>query len=138
MIPLLRVASFIFGLGLLFGLPFMLYAFAAMAGELENIPNDFLLGPLAVGMILGLGPVVIGLPNVVAGAINPRFRLLGGVLLAISTMGITLISINYRPLLVVDIFYLLLFFIFVWPANRFIAAKMSLTPDAPSDGGGLR
>jgi len=130
MISTLRVFSLLIGLALAALLPFMIYAFAAGVGDLDEMDSGAFLMPLAVGFLLGCGPIAAGLPNFLEGARKPRIRVVGGIFLCISSATLLIASFVVPPLLAAIVFNVLLFFVFVWPAKQFPIANPSINPDA--------
>lgn len=130
MISTLRVFSFFIGLALAALLPFMIYAFAAGVGDLDEMDNRAFLMPLGVGLLLGCGPIAAGLPNFLEGARKPKPRVVGGILLCISSVALLIASFVFPPILAAIAFDAFLFFVFVWPAKQFPIANQSINPDA--------
>lgn len=140
MLTVLRFISLALGCVLTMAPSFLALQFAYGVGEPPETESYFVFfGPLLViGLLFGLGPLLIGLPKVVAGSKTPKARLLAGVLLAISIAGILLIgfsgSVTRITSPVILLIEAILFAIFIWPAKPYFA-NPPLNPDAPTSGG---
>lgn len=139
MLTVLRLISLALGCVLTVGPSFLALQFAYGVGEPPEAESYFVFfGPLlVVGLLFGLGPLLIGLPRIVAGPKTQKARLLAGVLLAISIAGILLIGfsgsvtrITSPALLFIEA---ILFAIFIWPAKPYFA-NSPLNPDSPTSG----
>jgi hypothetical protein len=126
MISILRVFSISIGFALLALPPFMVFAFAASLGELDEMHGGAFLEPLAVGLLFGSGPIAAGLPYFLAGTRKPKFRLTAGILLCISSIALLLTSFIFPLLLAAVAFNALLFLVFVWPARELAIANLPL------------
>lgn len=139
MLTVLRLTSLVLGCALTLAPSFLALQFAYGVGEPPEAERYFaFFGPLlVVGLLFGLGPLLIGLPKVVAGSKTPKTRLLAGVFLAISIAGTLLIGfsgsitrITSPAILLIEV---VLFAIFIWPARPYFA-NPPLNPDAPTSG----
>ncbi len=127
MITLLRLISLLLGGTLTVAPPYLLLLFASGLGEphTSNAFATFLSPILMIGLALGTGPLLIGLPRLVAGAENPRVRLVAGALLIVSSAGFLAIGFDgYLTRVLTPTALLIeavLFAFFIWPAWRFSA-----------------
>ncbi|MFB8830156.1 hypothetical protein ACE0DR_14520 [Azotobacter sp. CWF10] len=96
MITLLRLISLLLGGTLIVAPPYLLLLFASGLGEphTSNAFATFLSPILMIGLALGTGPLLIGLPRLVAGAENPTVRLVAGAFLIISSAGFLAIGFD--------------------------------------------
>lgn len=126
MITLLRLIALLLGSALTLA-PAALLLLSHGMGELPAMRKLFdLLAPLLViGLAFGLGPLLIALPRLVAGARTPAARLVATLLLLVSAGGLVLFGLGGMASLLPALLGLLtegvLFAVFVWPARRFPA-----------------
>lgn len=136
MITLSRFIAFALGAALTVAPSFLLLQFAYGVGE----PPDegslaFFIPTILIGLVLGLGPLLIGIPKLVAGPRTPTYQLLAGVLLAVS-IGCILLFVGFNGTVtrvvspVVLVVEVALFALFIWPAKLFFA-NASLQQDRP-------
>jgi hypothetical protein len=139
MLTVLRLISFALGSALTFAPSFFALQFAYGVGEPPEAERYFaFFGPLLViGLLIGLGPLLIGFPKVVAGSKFPKTRLLAGVLLVISIADILLVGfsgsvtrITSPAILLIEV---TLFAAFIWPARSYFATQ-PINPDPPTSG----
>jgi hypothetical protein len=120
----IRVVLLIVGIAMVTAPSFLLLQFAYGVGE----PPDhnevaFFLPTLGVGMVLGSGLVLVGIPRVVAGATTPIMRALAGAMLIASAVSLTALGFSgsltkiVTPVLL--ILELVAFLVFIFPAKRF-------------------
>lgn len=136
MLTAIRIVSLLVGCTLTAAPSFLGLMFAYGVGEPPE-PESYLIffGPLLVaGLLLGLGPLLIGIPGIVAGAKTPKTRLVVGLLLGVSStmiallgMGGSVTRITSPAILLIEV---ILFAVFVWPAKPF-SANPALQRDAP-------
>jgi len=138
MVAFLRIASLLSGIALAGVWPFILFAYAASVGDLEGLPVSTFTEPLAYTIPLAAGNLIIGLPKLVSGEKTPGFRIVGGVLLIVTTASIIMIAAVitpkatfFWPVLLWAAFQVVLFVFFVWPARWFKVANPPLQRDAP-------
>ena len=138
MVAYLRVASLLSGIAVAGAWPFMLFALAASSGDLEGLPVSTFTDPLAYTIPMAAGNLIIGLPKLVSGEKTPGFRVVGGVLLIVTTASLIAIAAVmtpkatfFWPVLLWAAFQIVLFAFFVWPARRFKIANPPLQRDAP-------
>ena len=138
MVAYLRVASLLSGIAVAGAWPFMLFALAASSGDLEGLPVSTFTDPLAYTIPMAAGNLIIGLPKLVSGEKTPGFRVVGGVLLIVTTASLIVIAAVmtpkatfFWPVLLWAAFQIVLFAFFVWPARRFKIANPPLQRDAP-------
>jgi hypothetical protein len=126
MIVALRIFFFVTGLALVAAPSHLLLQFAHAVGE-PPAPDEklnFFLLPLAAGLVLGGGLLLVGLPRLVAGSTTPAWRLAAGALLVTSAFLIAFVAgfsgsvtrIATPAILFVE---LLAFLAFIWPAKSF-------------------
>ena len=136
MFTAIRLASLLLGCALTAAPSFLGLMFAYGVGEPPE-PESYLIFfgfLLAVGLVLGLGPLLIGLPGIVAGATTPQARIVAGLLLGVSAAMIALLGMGGSVTRITSPAILLLeailFAVFVWPAKPFSAIP-ALQRDAP-------
>lgn len=112
----------------------MLFAVAASMGDLDGLPVSTFTDPLAYTIPMAAGNFIIGLPKLVSGERTPVFRVVGGVLLIVTTASIIVVSAVmtpkaafFWPVLFWAAFQVFLFVYFVWPARRFKIANPPLS-----------
>lgn len=126
MIAVLRFLSFATGIALVVAPSYLMLLFAHGVGE-PPAPNEtllFLLAPLTVGLGLGGGLLLVGLPRVVAGPRTPNGQLAAGALMVLSALLIAFVGgfsgsvtrITNPVFLLVE---LVAFLVFIWPARTF-------------------
>lgn len=109
--------------------PYALLLFAHGLGEphATHAFSTFLPPALMIGLALGSGPLLVGLPGLATGARNPKARIVAGMLLAVSSAGFLAIGFDGYLTRVLTPTVLLveavLFAFFVWPAWRFSAGE---------------
>ncbi|MFC0710379.1 hypothetical protein [Azorhizophilus paspali] len=126
---LLRLISLLLGCALIVVPPYLLRLFASSLGEhLEaRTFSSFLAPTLTIGLALGSGPLLIGLPRLVAGSRTPGTRIIAGLLMLVSGAGFLTIGFDgyltqvFTP--AVLLIEAILFTFFIWPAWRFSAGK---------------
>lgn len=66
--------------------PLIIFAMAAGMEGLENIDSVtmLLIGPALLGLCLGIGPVLVGMPKLVVGRRRPTIRFVGGLAMIVS------------------------------------------------------
>ena len=133
MITAVRALSFAVGVILLLAPLALGLGFAYGVGE-PPTPNGsawFAAPLLAAGLLIGGGPVLIGLPGVVVGHRRPVFRYAAAVLLAISAFAIIWIGFSGTVTAIVGPIVLLVeaaaFYLFVYPAATYSEAPMMNT-----------
>lgn len=125
MLSAIRLVSLLLGCALTAAPSFLALMFAYGVGEPPEPESYFIFfGPLLVGgLVLGLGPLLIGIPGVVAGAQTPKTRLVVGLLLGVSAAMIALLGMGGSVTRITSSAILLLeaivFAVFVWPAKPF-------------------
>lgn len=139
MVVLLRILSLLVGCLLTLAPSFLMLQFAYGVGE-PPTPEDsvtFFLPLLLVGLGFGLGPLLIGLPKLVAGPRTPVLRVITGILLGVSACGFFLVGFGgTRTIVLVPallVFEAVAFVVFIWPAKPF-SANPPLTSNSPSRG----
>ncbi|TBW13251.1 hypothetical protein E0E50_00575 [Azotobacter chroococcum subsp. isscasi] len=129
MITLLRLTSLLLGGALIVVPPYALLLFAHGLGEphATHAFSTFLPPTLMIGLALGSGPLLVGLPGLATGARNPKARIVAGMLLAVSIAGFLAIGFDGYLTRVLTPAVLLveavLFAFFVWPARHFSASQ---------------
>ena len=127
MIKLLRFFSLCLGCTLTIAPSLLMLQFAYGVGDPPKDMTETLLY-LAItlfgGLVLGAGLLLVGLPNLVVGAQNPKFRWLGGLLLFLSVIIlIFIVGVSGTVTEKVSPFLVLLqcavFGVFIWPARNF-------------------
>ena len=127
MLTLLRLISFVLGCAITVAPAFLTLAFACGVEEPpeSTVAFGFYLLPLAIGLIFGMGPLLIGFPKLVAGPTRPKMRLTAGAFLAISIAGLLWVGFGGSVTRVVTpvalLFEVALFAVFIWPAKHFPA-----------------
>lgn len=135
MLTLLRFVSFLLGCAITVAPTYLTLAFAYGVGEPPEtaVAFAFYLLPLAIGLIFGIGPLMIGCPKLVAGPQKPRMRVAAGTFLAISIAGVLMLGFGGSVTRVVTPIALLveavLFAVFIWPAKNF-PANLAVHTDA--------
>lgn len=136
MLTSIRLVAILLGFALIAAPSYLGLMFAYGVGEPPELGSYLLFfGPLfIIGLVLGLGPLLIGLPRVVAGSVTPKARVAAGLLLSVSAALIAFLGMGGSVTRVVSPVILLLefvmFVVFVWPAKPF-SANPSLQGDAP-------
>jgi hypothetical protein len=125
MITVVRALSFAVGVILLLAPLALGLGFAYGVGE-PPTPNDsarFAAPLLAAGVLIGGGPILIGLPGVVVGHRRPLFRYAAAILLAISALAILWIGFSGTVTAIAGPAVLLIeaaaFYFFVYPAATY-------------------
>lgn len=126
MIAVLRVLSFVTGVALAAAPSYLLLLFSHGVGEPPALYELilFLLVPLAFGLVLGGGLLLVGFPRVVAGPRTPNGRLAAGVLLVASALLVAFVGgfsgsvtrVASPAILTIE---LVAFLAFIWPAKSF-------------------
>lgn len=135
MLSAIRLVSLLLGCALTVAPSFLALMFAYGVDEPPEPESYFIFfGPLLVGgLALGLGPLLIGIPGLVAGATTPKTRLVVGFLLGVSAAMIALLGMGGSITRITSPAILLLeaivFAVFVWPAKPF-SANPALQRDA--------
>lgn len=123
MTKVLRVLAFLLGCAVVVAPPFFVLSLAYSLGEPPEDLIAFLMEPVLVGLIFGAGPLMIGLPSLVAGGKRPIVRAIAAALLGVSMAGFIVLGIEGSVTLIVTPLALLLeallFASFIWPAPRF-------------------
>jgi hypothetical protein len=123
MTKVLRVLAFLLGCAVVVAPPFFVLSLAYSLGEPPEDLIAFLMEPVLVGLIFGAGPLMIGLPSLVAGGKRPIIRAIAAALLGVSMAGFIVLGIEGSVTLIVTPLALLLeallFASFIWPAPRF-------------------
>lgn len=123
MTKLLRVLAFLLGCAVIAAPPFFVLSLAYSLGEPPEDVVAFLMEPILVGLIFGAGPLMIGLPSLVAGGKRPIMRAIAAALLGVSMAGFIVLGIEGSVTLIVTplalVLEALLFAAFIWPAPRF-------------------
>lgn len=123
MTRLLRVLAFLLGCAVIAAPPFFVLSLAYSMGEPPEDLLAFLTEPVLVGLIFGAGPLLIGLPSLVAGEQRPILRAVAAALLVVSMAGFIVLGVEGSVTLIVTPLALaleaLLFAAFIWPAPRF-------------------
>lgn len=103
---------------------FLLLQFAYGVGEPPSQNQvAFFVPTLGIGLVLGGGLVLVGLPRVVAGATTPIMRVLSGAMLITSAVLLAALGFSgsitkiVSPLILLS--ELVAFLFFVYPAKRF-------------------
>ena len=135
MLPLFRLISFLLGCAITLAPAFLALVIAYGVGEPPEttVAFAFYLMPLGIGLIFGLGPLLIGFPELVAGPKKPRMRIAAGAFLAISIVGLLMVGFDGSVTRVTTPTALLieaaLFGVFIWPAKHF-SANPAVNTDA--------
>lgn len=131
MLTAIRLVSLLLGGALTAAPSFLGLIFAYGVGEPPEQESYLIFfGPLLVaGLVLGLGPLLIGVPGVVAGARTPKSRVVVGVLLGGSVALIALLgmggAVTRITSPVIFLLEVILFAVFIWPARKFKIANPS-------------
>ncbi|HWV19047.1 MAG TPA: hypothetical protein VNZ68_10780 [Rhodocyclaceae bacterium] len=140
MVTLLRFISFLLGCAITVAPAYLSLVFAYGVGDPPEttVAFAFYLLPLAIGLIFGIGPLMIGFPKLVVGPEKPKMRIAAGAFLGISIAGFLMVGFGGSVTRVVTPIALLveivLFAVFIWPAKDF-PANPPLNTDAPPNGG---
>ncbi|WP_296592937.1 hypothetical protein [Methylophaga sp.] len=127
MLSLLRLVSLLLGCAITVAPSFLALAFAYGAWEPPEttVAFTFNLLPLFVGLIFGMGPLLIGIPKLVAGPEKPKVRVAAGTFVVISVAGLLIIGFDgsvTRDLTPIALLVeAALFAVFIWPAKHFPA-----------------
>lgn len=120
----IRVVLLIVGIAMVAAPSFLLLQFAYGVGEpLDQNEIAFFIPTLGIGIALGGGLVLVGLPRLVAGATTPVMRVLAGAMLVASAALLASFGFSgsvtriITPLIL--LFELLAFLVFIYPAKRF-------------------
>ena len=138
MIALLRLLALLLGTALTLT-PAGLLLFSHGAGNLPSGSKLFdLLAPLLIiGLAFGLGPLLLGFPQLVGNGTNPAIRLAVALLLLISAGGMVLIALGGQASQTLAVPGLLLegalFSVFIWPARRFAEAAAAEPEETPNN-----
>lgn len=123
MTRVLRVLAFLLGCAVVLAPPFFVLTLAYSLGEPPEDLLAFLMEPVLVGLIFGAGPLMVGLPSLVAGGKRPIMRAIAAALLGVSMAGFIVLGVEGSVTLVVTPLALaleaLLFASFIWPAPWF-------------------
>ena len=124
MIPTLRVLSLFIGAALVAAPSFLLLQFAYGVGEPPTKGDvAFFLPTIGIGLFLGGGLLLVGLPKLVSGATTPALSVISGVLIALSALVVAFFGFSGSVTRMVSPFVLFLelfvFWVFVYPANFF-------------------
>lgn len=123
---ILRISFFAMGCALTAAPMILLLSFSYGVGEPPSSdPKGFryFVAPLLVGLVLGGGLLLVGLPNLVVGHQRPALRIAAAISLAISAVAVTFTGFSgavtafVGPVLLSA--YALAFYYFVYPAKRF-------------------
>jgi len=130
MIPTLRILSLVIGTALAVAPSFLLLQFAYGVGEPPAKGEvAFFLPVVGIGLLLGGGLLLVGLPRLVSGATTPALRVLAGALLIFSALVLALVGFSGVVTRVISPFILFLelsaFWAFVYPAKLFQGASRS-------------
>jgi hypothetical protein len=120
----IRAVLLIVGIAVVIAPSFLLLQFAYGVGEPPSQNQvAFFVPTLGIGLVLGGGLVLVGLPRVVAGATTPIMRVLSGAMLITSAVLLAALGFSgsitkiVSPLILLS--ELVAFLFFVYPAKRF-------------------
>lgn len=126
MIAVLRFLSFATGIALVAAPSYLLLLFAHGVGKAPASSETllFLLAPFTVGLVLGGGLLLVGLPGVVAGPSTPNGQLAAGALMVLSASLLAFVvgfsgSVTRFTTPVFLLAELVIFLVFIWPAKSF-------------------
>jgi hypothetical protein len=125
MITTLRILSLLLGCILTLAPSYLVLTFAWSVGEPPDPARylSFFLPTLAMGLAIGAGPLLVGIPGIVVGKKNPKLRILATVLLGVPALFFVFLGVEGSVTRIVTPIILLLeavlFSVFVWPAKRF-------------------
>lgn len=130
MIPSLRILSFLIGAALAVVPSFLLLQFAYGVGEPPAKGEiAFFLPTIGIGLFLGGGLLLVGLPKFVSGATTPALRGLSGALIVFSALAVAFLGFSGSVTKMVSPIILFLefvaFWVFVYPAKFFQVASSS-------------
>ena len=129
-----RVTAFLVGVALIAALPLVLFCLAWGERGADKISLsvwfDILLSRLLMGLFLGAGPVLIGLPRLVRGSFTPVARMWAAALTVPSLLALVIANAALASgpiwlsltLTIVLFLELSAFAVFVWPAKRYVAS----------------
>ncbi len=133
MITVVRALSFAVGVILLLAPLALGLGFAYGVGEPPTTTDSaWFAGPLLVaGVLIGGGPMLVGIPGVVVGHRRPLFQSVAAVMLSISALAILWIGFSGRVTAIAGPVVLLIeaaaFYFFVYPAARYSDAPIPNT-----------
>jgi hypothetical protein len=126
MISALRVLSFVTGMSLVAAPAYLLLLFAHGVGEPPAADRAFafFFAPICVGLVLGAGLLLAGLPRLVTGEKGLVARFAAGALIILSALIVASLggfsgSVTRIVTPAILLIELLVFWVFVWPAKGF-------------------
>jgi len=130
MIPTLRILSLLIGAALVVAPSFLLLQFAYGVGEPPTKGEvAFFLPTIGIGLFLGGGLLLVGLPKLVSGATTPALSVLSGALIVFSALAVAFFGFSGSVTRMVSPFILFLeffaFWAFVYPAKFFQGTSRS-------------
>jgi hypothetical protein len=134
LVPTLRQASLLTGVVLTTLPPFIIFFMAAGFGDLDGVDSilRLLFWPTLIGMAFGVGPVLVGMPELVAGARRPQLRLLAcfAMLVSLASAGFAFLKTyddNVGLLMAVALaIEIAAFSAFIWPARRYAVSPSTI------------